>query len=94
MSIADIDRQPRMQSYMKAEDMNLDGCILLASTILADAAEDYIQCSRALKRYPDDIVEENHMRNARRFYHSDYFKVLSLGAVDGDAVMRELDKQV
>ena len=89
-----FDTAPRMRETMTAADLNLDGCIELASAILREAASDYTEARRALNRNPFDQDARHHFYECRRFYNSDYFKALSGGLVDGKAVMEDLDKRV
>ena len=83
-----------MRDYMKPQDLNTEGCILLVTQILRDAAQDYLHTRRYLRRSPDDANALAHMKHVKSFYTSDYFKALSEGMVDGETVMRELDRQV
>lgn len=92
MSLEDFDRAPRMADYLTPGDLNTDGCVALASRILADAADEYIQARRAVNRDPTDKNALGHLATCRKFYLSDYFAGLSCGGADGRAVMKELDK--
>ena len=84
----------RMAEYLRPKDLNLDGCVKLASTILASAASDYIQCARQLKVEPNNQTVQAHYKACRKFYLSDYFKALSGGVTDGRTVLELLDRQV
>ena len=92
MSELDMDRMPRMADYMKAEDLNDEGVIALAETILLELAADLKDAARRAAREPS---EENlhHLETLRNFYSSDYFTVLSLGAVNGEEAARAIIKK-
>ena len=92
MSLIDLDTAPRLADTMRARDLNLDACIKLAGSVLSEAALEYINARRELNRNPGDRDARHHIIEIRRFYKSDYFKALSNGLADGDAVMYELDK--
>lgn len=89
MSVYDMDRLPRMKDYMTAADLNLNGCVALASAVLTGLAHDLLS---AHHRAIDDPTPENleHLRAVKAIYRSDYFAALSCGLVDGDAAMREI----
>lgn len=92
MSFDQIDSMPRMKDYLRPADLNLDGCVKLAGTVLQDMANEYVHARRALMKEPNNEAAKAHMKNMVDLYHSDYFKALSCGLANGDAVMRELDK--
>lgn len=92
MSERDIDAMPRMKDYLKAEDLNNEGCVRLATEILRGAAEDYMQARRELVKNPMDKMAAEHFRRCQRFYKSDYFDALSMGQIEGETVMKELDR--
>ena len=80
----------RMVDYLKPEDLNTDACVDLASTILAEAGAEYIHAVRAVRANPTNKDAAAHLRACKAFYRSDYFAALSMGAVDGEAVMQKL----
>lgn len=84
---------PRMNTYLKAEDLNLDGCLSLAEVILQDASEAYIAAKRAHMRAPHDKAALIHYRHCCDFYRSPYFYALSCGVVDGQSVIDRLDAE-
>lgn len=84
----------RMADYLKPDDLNLDSCINLASAVLHEAAEAYLEAARALKRYPDSKDARSHYERCRAFYSSDYYKILSCGVVSGADALRSLDAMV
>lgn len=83
----------RMKDYMKPEDLNTDGVVMLASAVLAEAAAAYVHAKAATLRHPNDKDAQEHLKTCVLFYRSDWYKALSGGLVDGDAVMLELDRQ-
>lgn len=85
---------PRMADYLQPEELNLDGCISLATAVLAGAAEDYLHAARQYRANPHSESARAHYRTCRNFYLSDYFQALSGGLVDGKAVLKELDDRV
>lgn len=84
----------RMADYMRAEDLNLDGCINLASAVLSEASAAYLEAARAVKRHPDSKDAQAHFRRCRAFYSSDYYKILSCGVISGADALRSLDAMV
>ena len=44
---------PRMKTYMKAADLNTEGCLMLAEAVLQGASEDYIHARRAVIAHPN-----------------------------------------
>lgn len=83
---------PRMKTYMKPEDLNTEGCLTLAETILEEAAQEYLHARRAYITHPNDKDAREHLRTCELFYRSDWFAALS-GVVDGETVMRRLNKE-
>ena len=92
MSIEDIDYAAgvRMAEYLKPEALNTDACLELASVILAEAGAEYIHAVRAVRANQTNKDAAAHLRARKAFYRSDYFTALSMGAVDGEAVMQKL----
>lgn len=84
---------PRMKTYMKPEDLNTEGCLTLAEAVLQGAAEDYIHARRAAVAHPNDRDAQEHFKTCHAFYRSDWFAALSGGVVDGETVMRRLNKE-
>ena len=73
---------PRLADTMQPEELNTEGCLRLAQEILASARVELTEAARnAAKRPNFDTLD--HYQRARRFYESDLFDALSLGAVDG-----------
>ena len=93
MSEIDMDRLPRMKDYLKAEDLDTDACVTLAAEILKGAANKLSQAAITASKHPS---KENlaHLKACRDFYESDWFKVLTCGAVeDGAGVARSIIRQ-
>ena len=92
MSEKDMDQIPRMKDYLKAEDLNTDACVTLAAEILKGAAQDLSTAAVRAAVNPDK-GNLAHLRECRRFYETDWFKVLTCGAVeDGPGVARQIIK--
>lgn len=92
MSLIDLDNSPRMAGNLRAEDLNDNGCVALASRILTDAAENYILARRHLDQDPANKDAIEHYRICREFYNRELFVALSCGAVSPKATVRELDR--
>lgn len=91
MSEIDMDRLPRMKDYLKAEDLNTDACVTLATEILREAAQELAATAVRAATHPDkDTIA--HLAQLRKFYASDWFAALSCGLVDGPAVAREIER--
>ena len=84
---------PRMKTYMRAEDLNTEGCLMLAEAVLQGASEDYIHARRAVIAHPNNKEAQAHFKAMQEFYRSDYFAALSGGVIDGEDVMRKLNKE-
>lgn len=91
MSLADLDRPRRMAGYLRAEDLSDEGCINLAREILAGAAQSLAHAARQFAEWPS---EQNYdcMAVARRFYDSDWFRILSCGVIDGPTAAKKIVK--
>lgn len=92
MSLADLDRAPRMKDVLKPEDLSTEGCVRLATRILADAAEIYILAKRHLDQDPANKDAIEHYRLCREFYNRELFVALSMGEISPRAAVRELDR--
>lgn len=92
MSERDIDSMPRMKDYLKAEDLDTDGCVELARVILKDAANALTEAARtaAGSQNPEHF---RYLKMCQNFYRSDLFAALSLGLVDGETVMQQITKR-
>jgi len=85
-----MDRLPRMVNYLKAEDLDTDACVTLAAEILKSAAQELTTAAITAARYPTK-ANLDHLKACRGFYESDWFKVLTCGAVaDGAAIARQI----
>lgn len=91
MSEAMMDTMPRLKDYMKAEDLNTDGCLNLVAAIMREQAQDLTSAARRYNVYPSKENRE-HLEQCRSFYRSDLFKALSCGMVDGEQVMKKIIK--
>ena len=92
MSVEDIDYAAgvRMAEYLKPEDLDTEDCITLAQTILSEAGAALMHAVRAVRDNPTSRDAAAHLRACKAFYRSDFFAALSMGAVDGEAVMQKL----
>ena len=92
MSLVDLDKAPRMTDTLTPEDLDTEGCIMLAQTILSEAGKALMH---AVRRYNEWPSEENraHLDTCKAFYRSDLFTALSCGVADGETVIRQLTKQ-
>lgn len=84
---------PRMKDYLKAADLSTEGCLQLAEEVLQEASEEYVRARRAVVTHPNDRDAQEHFRLCQLFYRSDWFAALSGGVVDGETVMRRLNKE-
>lgn len=91
MSVADMDGCRRLREYLKPEDLNLDGCVALASAVLSEAAEELASAARqaADRPTPGNLA---HLQACRDFYRSDLFTALSCGLLKGELVCRKIIK--
>ena len=90
MSEMDMDARPRMKDYLKAEDLDTDACVTLAAEILKGAANELSQAASAAARQPSR-GNLAHLNACRGFYESDWFKILTCGAVeDGAGIARQI----
>lgn len=92
MSEQDMDLLPRLKDTVKPEDLNTDACVKLAGEIVKGLANDYIQARRKYNHQP---TPENRqaLERIRKLYRSEWFGAMSMGLVDGQAVMEELDRR-
>jgi hypothetical protein len=84
------DRLPRMVDHLKAGDLNTDACVTLAAEVLKEAANELTSAAVHAARHPS---KENlaHLKGCRGFYASDWFEILSCGAVaDGPGVAQQI----
>lgn len=94
MSLQNLDERAerRMIDYLRPEDLNTEGCIMLAQTILGEAAEALIHAVRQYNEWPS-AANLAHLKTCRAFYRSDTFTALSCGVIDPETVIRKLTKQ-
>lgn len=88
-----MDQMPRMVDYLKADDLDTDACVTLAAEVLKGAANELTTAAVSAARHPTK-ANLDHLKNCRSFYESEWFKVLTCGAVaDGPGVARQIIKQ-
>lgn len=89
---ADVKAMPRMKDYLKPEDLNTEACIDLAAAVLEEQAIALTHAARKAASWPS---KENHahLKTCRDFYKSDWYKVLSCGLADGEAVAQQIIKR-
>ena len=67
----------------------------LANAIILQAVKDFKPAYRRLKRYPNDRLAQDTVREITKFFCSDYFSALT--DLDGPAllnrIMREIDEK-
>ena len=91
VSVTDIDAagHRRMKDYMKPEDMDTGGCLELASAILRQQAEELTVAVQRAAKFPSN-GNLQHVRDIKKFYKGDMFKILSCGLIDGEVALREI----
>lgn len=92
MTFDDLDNAPRMKDYLTAKDLNTDACVNLAATVLGEQQDALTSAARKAAAHP---TRENlrHLDEMRRFYESDWYKVLSCGLADGKEIARRIIKR-
>ena len=92
MTFDDLDNAPRMKDYLKAEDLDTDACVNLAATVLGEQQDALTSAARKAATHP---TRENlrHLEELRRFYESDWYKVLSCGLADGKEIAKRIIKR-
>lgn len=67
----------------------------LANAIILQAVKDFKPAYRRLKRYPNDRIAQDTVREITKFFCSEYFSILT--DLDGPAllnrIMREMDEK-
>ena len=63
----------------------------LANAIIEQAADDYRKAARKIRRYTDHEPARAELRELERFFHSEWFCVLT--ETDGDYILRRLQKE-
>ena len=64
----------------------------LANAIVLQAVKDYRKALRALARHPHSPVAQHDRRRLERFFHSDWFNVLT--QLDPDMLISKLEVEV
>lgn len=93
MSEMDMDRLPRMKDTLRPEDLDTDACVTPAAEVLKGAANELATAAVSAARHPTK-ANLDHLKACRGFYESDWFKILTCGAVaDGPGVAWQIIKQ-
>ena len=92
MSLAEADKLPRLKDYMKPEELNSDGCLELAATVLGEQADALYHAARNAARQPNPGNLQR-LRELRDFYKTDWYKALSMGLADGEQVAQQIIKR-
>lgn len=69
----------------------MDGCQALANAIVKQAAADYREALRALRRHPDSRAAMQTAMEIEDFFHSDWYGVLT--DIDPDYLIDRLRKE-
>lgn len=87
-----MDERPRMREYMEPEDMNLQGCLKLAATVLSEQGEALTEAARRAAACPS-AENFKHLKTLREFYESDLFTAYSCGVIDGRTAANAIIKK-
>lgn len=87
-----LDTSPRMREYMRPEDLNDEGCILLAQTILSEARQKLLSAIIADRRERSKKSAAAR-RDAEYFFTTPFYEALALGAVDGRATIEHIERE-
>ena len=74
--------------YAGATDDCLQPYEILFNAVVMQAVRDYREARRRLKRKPDDREASAAMKEVSRFFHSDYFSLLT--RLDGPSILQRL----
>ncbi len=87
-----MDDMPRMKDTLQPEDLNTDACLLLAGTILSEAAQDLTTAAIQASEHP---TRENlrHLKQCRDFYDGELFAALSCGVIDGKTAAQKIIRE-
>lgn len=93
MNEQEMDAMPRMKDYLLPENLDTDSCVRLVGEIMKGLARDYLQARRKYNHQP---TPENRqaLDRIRDLYRSEWFRALSMGLVDPQTVMDELDRRL
>lgn len=72
--------------------MDFDPYQDLANAIVALAAKDYMKARKRQKRYPEDGRAAQTITEVRRFFHSEWYTMLT--SMDPDRLLAILEKEV
>lgn len=67
------------------------GAIRLSNAIVANAAEEYVRIKKEMIDVGEDRVLVDELKSLKRFFKSAWYRMLT--TVDGDWLMKELDKK-
>lgn len=71
---------------------NMENYQDLANAIVEMAARDYMKAKKRLKKYPENKEALGQVEECKRFFHSNWYQILT--KVDGDKLIEKLDKAV
>lgn len=74
--------------YAGTADESLQPYEVLFNAVIMQAVRDYRDARRRLKRKPDDREASASMQEVTRFFHSDYFSLLT--RLDGPSILQRL----
>ena len=89
MSESMMDERPRMQEYMRAQDLNSLACLKLAEAILQEQGAALMDATRKTVNAPTR-ENKSHLETLINFYRSEWFDALSCGAIDGETAAKRL----
>ena len=70
----------------------MSGEELLCNAVIVQAAKDYRNIAKRLKKHPEEIQKRAELRKLERFFCSDWFQLLS--KADGTYILERLRKEV
>lgn len=73
-------------------ELDKPGCQILAQAIVKKAVQDWCIATRMLRKNPDNIVQQEVLKDCVRFFLSDYF--LNITDMDGMAFLERLETRI
>ncbi len=70
----------------------MNGYIELANAIIAQAAKDYRTALNQLSLNPNDKAAQREKKSIERFFHSDWFSILT--DLNGELLLKKLKEEV
>ena len=64
----------------------------LANAIILEAVRDFRAAYRRLKRFPDDKAAKAMVQDVTRFFHSQYFEILT--PLDGPSLLKKIIEEL